>query len=287
MEILDQITDLIRSRRTQIPTLPVIVQKAFNLACSDDTTVPELVSVISRDQAISNKLLRLANSAYFGFSSKVDSIHRAVSLLGFNEVLGLVVGMGVFSAFKGKGAKEVLDMRGLWFHAIGCATAAREIAKNYLPGESELLFLNGLLHDMGKIFLAVYFPDEYEAVLKSAKETRTPLFRQEKKMMGLNHADIAGLLMTYWRFPNNLIMPCRFHHRSDHCPHDYQQATLIVELADGICHNAEIGTSGNPVIEGSDRARHALGLSSNELKELKHVLGEQKAEIEDFLDFLV
>jgi len=286
MEILDQITDLIRSKRTQIPTLPVIVQRVINLACSDDTTVPELGSVISRDQAIANKLLRLANSAYFGFSSKVDSIHRAVSLIGFNEVLGLVVGMGVFSAFKGKGTKEVLDMRGLWLHAIGCATAAREIAKRLFPGESELLFLNGLLHDMGKIFLAVYFPDEYGAVLRSSQEAQIPLFKQEKKMMGLNHADIAGLLMTHWKFPDNLIMPCRFHHRSDSCPRDYHQAALIVELADSLCNKAEIGTSGNPVIIRKESVRRQLRLSLNAQKEVMNVLGEQEAEIEEFLDCL-
>jgi len=286
MEILDQITDLIRSKRTQIPTLPVIVQKVINLACSDDTTVSELGSVISRDQAIANKLLRLSNSAYFGFSSKVDSIHRAISLIGFNEVLGLVVGMGVFSAFKGKGTKEVLDMRGLWIHAIGCATAAREIAKKVVAGKSELIFLNGLLHDMGKIFFAVYFPDQYGAVLRSAQEAQTPLFRQEKKMMGLSHADIVGLLMTHWRFPDDLIIPCRFHHRSDTCLHDYQQAALIVDLADRLCHKAEIGTSGNPVIIRKESVRRQLGLSSNAQKEVMHILGEQKAEIEDFLDHL-
>ena len=286
MEILDQITDLIRSKRTQVPTLPAIVQKVINLACSDETTVPELGSLISRDQAIANKLLRLANSAYFGFSSKVDSIHRAISLIGFNEVLGLVVGMGVFSAFKGKGTKEVLDMRELWIHAIGCATAAREIAKKLLPGESELIFLNGLLHDMGKIFFAVYFPNEYGAVLRSAQEAQIPLFKQEKKMMGLSHADIVGLLMTHWRFPDNLIMPCQFHHRSDSCPSDYHQAALIVELADCLCNEAEIGTSGNPVIVRKEIVRRQLKLSSNSQKEVMLVLDEQEAEIEDFLDRL-
>jgi len=286
MGIPDQITDLIRSKHTEIPTLPGIVQKVINLACNDDTTVSELGSVISRDQAISNKLLRLANSAYFGFSSRVDSVHRAISLIGFNEVLGLVVGMSVFSAFKGKGTKEVLDMRGLWVHTIGCATAAREIAKKSLPGESDLIFLNGLLHDMGKIFFAIYFPDEYGAVLSSTQEAQTPLFRQEKKMMGVSHADIVGLLMTYWRFPDNLIMPCRFHHSSDDCPHDYQQATLIVELADSLCHKAEIGISGNPVTVRKESVRRRLGLSSNAQKEVMHVLGEQKAEMEDFVDNL-
>ena len=286
MEIIDRITDLIRSKRTQIPTLPVIVQKVLNLACNDDTTVPDLVSVISKDQAIANKLLRLANSAYFGFSSKVDSIHRAISLLGFNEILGLVVGMGVFSAFKGKGAKEVMDMEGLWLHGIGCATAARVIAKKILPGQLDLIFLNGLLHDMGKIFLAVYFPDEYAAVLRGAQETRTALFIQEKKIMGLSHADIAGLLMEHWRFPDNLIMPCRFHHAPDNCPLDYQRVTLIVELADCLCHNAEIGISGNPVIVRKEIVGRQLKLSSNSQKEVMHALNEQKAEIEDFLELL-
>ena len=286
MEILDQITDLIRSKRTQVPTLPAIVQKVINLACSDETTVPELGSLISRDQAIANKLLRLANSAYFGFSSKVDSIHRAISLIGFNEVFGLVVGMGVFSAFKGKGTKEVLDMRELWIHAIGCATAAREIAKKLLPEKSELIFLNGLLHDMGKIFFAVYFPKEYGAVLRTAQEVQIPLFKQEKKMMGLSHADVAGLLMTHWRFPDNLIMPCQFHHRSDNCPRDYHQAALIVELADCLCNEAEIGTSGNPVIVRKESVHRQLKFSSNSQKEVMQVLGEQEAEIKDFLDCL-
>ena len=285
MQVLDQITDLIRSRRTQIPTLPVIVQKVFNLACSDDTSVPQMVSVISKDQAIANKLLRLANSAYFGFSSKVDSIHRAISLLGFNEVLGLVVGMSVFSAFKGKGSKEVLDMDGLWVHSIGCATAAREIAKKILGGESELIFLNGLLHDMGKIFFSVYFPDEYSAVMVTAQDDHTPLFKQEEKIMGLSHAEIAGLLMSYWKFPDTLMIPCRFHHNADHCPHDHQRAAWIVQLADNLCHRARIGESGNPAIVKDESIRGQIGLSVNDQKEVMKRLEEQKEQIEEFLDY--
>jgi len=285
MEVLDQITDLIRSRRTQIPTLPIIVQKVFSLACSDDTSVPQMVNVISKDQAIANKLLRLANSAYFGFSSKVDSIHRAISLLGFDEVLGLVVGMSVFSAFKGKGSKEALDMDGLWVHSIGCATASREIAKRILGGESELIFLNGLLHDMGKIFFSVYFPDEYGSVLTTAQDDHTPLFRQEEKIMGISHAEIAGLLMSYWKFPDTLVIPCRFHHNADHCPEDHQRATLIVQQADSLCHQARIGISGNPAVVRDESIRRRIGLSINDQEEVMKLLEEQKDQIEEFLDY--
>ena len=155
MTIKEKITEVVRSKNTQLPTLPVIVNNIMSATRDERTSAEDLAGFIIKDQAISNKILKLSNSAYYGLMKEVDSIPRAITIIGFNEVISLTIGMSVLSAFRQKDLHEIFDIRDLWLHSIGCATAAKEIAKKTTgSGMAEQIFLNGLLHDMGKVILA-------------------------------------------------------------------------------------------------------------------------------------
>jgi len=129
MELDRKIVDVVRNRKTQLPTLPVIVEKIMRLAGDDRTSATDLAEFISKDQAITNKILKLSNSAYYGLMKEVETISRAITIIGFNEVVGLTIGMSVFSTFRQEDLQGLIDMRDLWLHSIGCALAAKEIAK--------------------------------------------------------------------------------------------------------------------------------------------------------------
>ena len=283
MDFRDKITDLVRDRRTQIPTLPVIVHNILQKAEDERSSAQDMAKIIQNDQAISNKIIKLANSAYFGLACEVDSIPRAIALIGFNDVVGLAVGMSVFDAFKFEGVEASLDMPKLWLHAIGTATAARMLAQEVAPGKEELVFLAGLLHDIGKVIFAVYFPLEYRIVVNRVAKVQKPLNRQEHLTLGLDHAELAQLLMTKWNFPDRIAIPIRHHHDTAICPPPYKRDAAIIELANFLCHATRIGQSGNHVVALNRDLLIELDLSVDQIDILIATLKIQQPEIEKFL----
>ena len=284
MEINEKITDLVRSKRTELPTLPVVVDNILSTAKEERSSAKDLAYFIDKDQAISNKILRLANSAYYGLMKEVNSISRAIAIIGFNEIIGLTIGMSIFSAFRQKDLHGIFGMKDLWLHSIGCASAAKEIAKKNDSIVAEQIFLTGLLHDMGKVIFAVYFPTEYRTVLEDAIKSQTLLYHKEKEILGIDHAMLSGLLMENWHFPDSLLLPSRFHHNSVECPVTYRHHAMIIELADFLCQKAQIGHSGNPVIPKSERISGQLGISLRDMEMIVSELNEQRSKIEEFFE---
>ena len=283
MSIKKEILDIVRDKKTQIPTLPQVVDKIMDTARDERSSAKDLADIITRDQAISNKVLRLVNSAYYGMMKEVDTISRAITIIGFNEVVSLVIGMSVFSAFDKDKAQDVLDMSEFWLHAVGCAEAAKRIADICQPAISNQVFLPALLHDTGKIVFMIYFPGQYSMVLSEALKEMVPLYRKEKENLGLDHASLSGLLMERWNFPESLLLPSRFHHRSEECPIAFRKHAMVVELANQLCHEVEIGRSGNPVKPTPKALGQKLGLSLKEMEQVAKELEEKREKISSFL----
>lgn len=282
MEIKNKVIGVIRDKRTQLPTLPVVIEKILGAAGDDRTSAKDLAGFISKDQAISSKILRLANSAYYGLMREVDSIPRAITIIGFNEIVGLIIGMNVFSSFRQKSLHEIFTMRDLWLHSIGCASIAKEIAQKAGENETERVFMIGLLHDMGQVILAEYFPEDYKPVLEEAMESEVLLYRKENEILGIDHASLSGILMERWHFPDHFVLPSRFHHNSLECPLDYQRHAMVVELADSLCHKAQIGHSGNWVVPELEGFEERLGIEPDDMEAIIEEMEEQRAKIEQF-----
>jgi HD-like signal output (HDOD) protein len=286
MALKQEVAEIIRNKKTELPTLPVIVDKILLMARDDRTSAKDLGDFIINDQAICNKVLRLSNCAYYGMVKKVSSIQRAITIIGFNEVIGLTIGMSVLSTLNQKGLQDMLDMREFWIHSIGCATAAKEIAKRMGINDPEQIFLSGLLHDTGKIIMAVYFPQAYKAILAHAKDADAPLHRKEREFLGGDHSDISGLLMEQWDFPDELRLPSHYHHNPKECPASFQQQAMIVHAADCLARKARIGKSGNPVVPKLDAINGSLKISTREFERMTQDLKDQRQEIEEFFEIL-
>jgi HD-like signal output (HDOD) protein len=294
--IKEKTIDLIRDRRTQLPTLPVVAANILKIVGNDAASTYQLADFISQDPAITNKILRLANSAYYGSAGKIDSILRAIYVIGFKEITSVTIGMGVFTTLSIPGHQELLDMKELWIHSIASSFMSKEIIKKVrlkgavsqdflmrLQSEVEQIFLCSLLHDIGKILFVIYFPEEYTAVLEETKREHLPLFQKEKELLGLDHGEMEGLIMEKWNFPEALLIPARYHHHLEECPPRYQAQAMVVELADFICHKAAVGQSGNPASYPSDHTNKILGLTTADIKEMSDYLKEQRPIIEQFL----
>ena len=283
MDVKTKILQMIQKRESDIPGLSAVMDNIISAASDDKTTTEELADIISHDPAMTTKLLKLANSIYYAQKNRVETVKRAISVIGFDEIIGIALGMGTLSSIAGKNGLR-LDMKALWFHSIGVATAAKSLAMRTNPGIAKKIFIPALLHDMGKIVFTVYFQDEYTRVRQSAMETKKPLYLAETAMLEMDHAILTGLLMKRWSFPKSIILPCRFHHAPDASPVQFRYHSLIINLADYLTQKARIGHSGNPVPVTVKNCPRKIGINETVLRLTIDQLKRKETEIKNFFD---
>jgi len=286
MNMKEKITDLIRNRSTNMPTLPVVINNIIVCARSNRSSAAELGRYISNDQALVSRILKIANSPYYGSPKRIDSITRAIIVVGFKEIISIALGSGVFSVLSKKSTKTSIDMNQLWMHSIGVGFAAKNIELYIGRQTDESTMLTGLLHDIGKIVFFVYFPEEYSKVLEAEDINTGPLHLVEKKVLGLDHAEMASLIMKHWNFPDIISIPISYHHEHESCPRDHLDMCMIINAANYICHISEIGHSGNQSTEKTEEAFSALGLNNEDIGSLVENLKSEQEEIEGFLQAL-
>ena len=274
---------MIQKKESDLPTLPVVVDRIISVASDEKTTTEELAQIISYDQGMTNKLLKLSNSVYYAQKRKVETIKRAITIIGFDEIIGIALGMGILSSLTDKSGLT-LDMKALWLHGIGVATASKELAKRTNPGIANKIFIPGLLHDMGKVIYSIYFKDEYMKVRQFAMEKKKPLYFAENAIFKLDHAILSALLMKRWNFPPSIILPCRFHHNPESAPIKLRHQSLIINLADYLTQKAGIGHSGNPVPVTVKNSPKKIGVSQSILKLTIDHLKQKEDEIKELFN---
>lgn len=281
MDLKPQILSMIQKRDSVIPSLPVVIDKIIRAASSEKTTTEDLADLIAHDQGMTARLLKLSNSIYYAQKTRVGSIKRAISVIGFDEIIGIATGMGILSSFSDRSGLS-LDMKALWIHGIGVATTSKALAMRTNPAIANKIFIPGLLHDMGKIILSIYFKKEYMQVRQAAIEAKKPLYAMENEMIEMDHAVLSALLMKRWRFPQSIIIPCRFHHSPESCPVQYRHQALILNLANYLTQKAGIGHSGNPVPVTIKNAPKKIGITENVLRLSIDQLKRKEEDIKDF-----
>ncbi len=283
MDLKSKILRLVQKKGSDLPTLPIVINKIISVASDKDSTIEELEKIISHDQAMVSKLIKLSNSMYYAQKTKVESIKRAIGVIGFDEIIGIALGMELLSSFKDDSGKK-LNMDALWMHSIGVATASKELVKRIDSSLAKKMFLPALLHDIGKIIFSVYFKEEYIKVQRFATERKKTLYFAENSIFKLDHATLSALLMKRWNFPESIIIPCRFHHNPESAPIKYKQQAIIIHLADYLTQKARIGHSGNPVSMMIKNSIKAVGLNRLKLEMIVDQLRGQKDDIQAFFD---
>lgn len=283
MEIKAEILKMVQKKESDLPTLPVVIDRIISVASDESTTTEELAEIISYDQGMTNKLLKLANSIYYSQKTKVDTIKRSITVIGFDEIIGIALGMGILSSFTDKSGLG-LDMKALWIHGIGVATISKELAKRTNPGIANKIFIPALLHDMGKVIFSVYFKDEYRKVRQLAMGKKKPLYFAENAVFKLDHAVLSALLMKRWNFPQSIMLPCRFHHNPESAPIKFKHQSLIINLADYLTQKAGIGHSGNPIPVTVKNSPKKIGINPKILKLTIDQLRRKEDEIKEFFN---
>lgn len=252
-------------RVRQLPSLSAALHEIMLSFDNEDIESATLVRKIGLDQGLAARVLRVANSAFYGLSSHVASIDDAVVVLGFHSIRSLAVAAGIIDQFPPSGDKRFNRLE-FWRHAIGVGVCARVIATR-IGLNAETAFTAGLLHDVGRLALDVYFHDEFEQVRIKAAETDCEMIAAEKEVLGMTHANIGFEIAKQWKFPLPIQLSIRDHHHPDSGQH--AQLTDTVHLANVLCHALEIGNSGYDMVPPlSAGAWQRIGMSWEVCREI-------------------
>lgn len=189
----------------QIPAMPHVIVKALNIIKDEDSGIKELANIISYDQALSTQVLKLVNSAYYGFSQQIISINKAVGLIGMSQTKNIIITVAMKSMISSSGGKD------LWKHSIKCGVACEYLAKNFKLMSPDEAFILGFLHDIGKILLQKKNPQLY---IKANELTERGLniLEAEEIFFKTNHADVGFYLASQWKLSIIVANAIKYHH---------------------------------------------------------------------------
>jgi HD-like signal output (HDOD) protein len=211
-------------------SLPEVCLKINHMIEQGDYEASALAKVISYDPDISARLLRLVNSAFYGLQSKVDSVQRAVTVTGAQELRNLVMATTVMKEFSGIPG-DLVDVEDFWRHAIITGTLSQLISMQCHTLHPERLFLAGTLHDLGRLVIYLSLPDKAREVHYITGGDEWILEETEEEILGFGHTDVGAALFKSWKFPSSLQEVAHHHHRPSQASEDYQRDVSIVHIA--------------------------------------------------------
>lgn len=270
----------------EIPSIPLVLIKIIQTLDADKSSAKELEELILHDPALSARILRLANSAFYSFRARVKTISHAITLLGMNLVTSLAIGINIFDTFTKGSKSEAAHINQLWTHSCGVAVLVKEIwtRRSGIPKEGEFAFLCGLLHDLGKVVLFKTYPGHYSSIFAIAKtETDSPISSYESEYYGVDHAAVGEMLAKQWGFPSELISLIRKHH--DPLALDIPMVRAVM-LADMLAKGFKIGYDGDDgLYEDMSEFYVKLEVTETEYERLKEFASRERENIEGFFKF--
>ncbi len=247
--IRSEIVTILKSPKTQLPELPTLVSELNEIVNDPHASAEAIAQVVNKSPSLAALLLKIVNSAFYGFSTKIDSISRAVTLIGIKEITTLAIGVSALRLFKDI-PSGLVDVASFFKHSFACGLIARMLAahKNIQPPEQ--LFVSGLLHDIGRLILLKHFTGRYSELLHVAASSDSALYTLEKAQLGCRHTDVAKYLLETWKLPPSLADTVFYHHRPSSA-RDVKRAA-VVHLADIIAHGLDLGNSGENCVPRYD-----------------------------------
>jgi len=213
-EVIDIRNVLARiDRITNLPTIPHVLLEINRMLQDNVVSNKKMQEVIEKDQVVTAKLLKLVNSSFYGFRSKIVDISQAILILGFNTARNAIATVAVIDIFRAKEKYDDFDIRDLWKHSLAVAITSRRLAERARMAPPDDCFVAGLLHDIGKLIMEEHLPDLFGRVLALQREEGLSFIEAEKKISPANHAVIGGHLIRKWRFPARLIDAIKHHHQ--------------------------------------------------------------------------
>ncbi len=232
------------NRIETLPTLPSIASHVFKIASNPNSSAEDLTKVIVNDPPLTSKLLKIVNSAFYGFPQKIGTVKQVVVILGTEEIMDLAFGLAAAKVFKTKSVEGLGDPKALWHHSMSTALIAQNLCQNFPNFQNLGAFTAGLLHDFGKIFLMENFSEPYGQLHLDGADKNLPVFELEEERFGLNHAVLGEFLASNWNLPDDLVKAIAFHHQPFSAA-EHAQLAAIIGLADYLHYQTTLNNGAN------------------------------------------
>jgi len=279
---LQQVISNIRN----LPTPPIVFEQIQKVLNNPETSVADVAAILSEDPAMSVKVLRLTNSAFYGLSREIDSVNHAVMIIGLEAVKNLVLSASVLSMFKAnKDNKEYHEK--FWRHSLSTALAARVIAKDFHGGNQfnpDPAFSTGLIHDIGKMIICCFMPKEHEQVVEylQCHEEVTDM-EAEINIMGFNHAQLGRQLAISWKLPDRLADAIGYHH-TPAMDNNSDDLAYLINLSNYVAHNGlPVDTEGLMRTKIDPETEKFFKIDEDYMERLKSRLIEEYMKAETFM----
>jgi putative nucleotidyltransferase with HDIG domain len=247
-----------------LPAMPHIAAQVLEKLSDDDVNPKEINELITRDQALAARVLKVANSPFYGASRSIATLKDAVMFMGFDSIRALIMTAVLKSMYAKVGLAEKL----LWEHSVGCGLAARKIAEQIRYRFKDEAYLAGLMHDVGKTALFLHAPDDMRQIMEGVYNDGLDFFEAEQSRFGFNHALVGGAIAANWRFTSGIEDAIARHHQPE-LASSAVELTQIVSAANSICHKLEVGPIRKPDLDIANvKSIKALGLSPERLEQI-------------------
>jgi len=273
----------------ELPTLPQVVTVILSLIDSPDSSAEDINKVMEKDPSLVGKILKLVNSAYYGLPNKVNSVRQAIVILGFSTVKSLAISASVFDMFDSS-RESGFSREEFWTHSIGCGCVARLVGHREPGVDQETAFVVALLHDIGKMVLDQYSPQEFDSIIHLAKERSLSFEEAEKEILqDTGHAEIGAWVAEQWKLSPELINAIHHHHQVSALEdHGTKVLAAVCRFSNFICQKRQVGASGNfnePMMDGDAWA--TLSLEKEDLPKLVEAVNQELAKSSAFLSMAV
>ncbi|NOY40087.1 MAG: HDOD domain-containing protein [Nitrospirae bacterium] len=258
---------------TELPTLPVILRSLFEVLQDEKSTFVDIAKVIKHDQTLTEKILRMANSPYFGHAGKVNTLEQAIMFLGYDLVKGICLGTSVFK-FLGRNERERLGK--LWQHSYEVGIIAANISDHVCNIERGSCFVSGLLHDIGRVIFLTLHREEYILMLSSDN-----ISLKETEVFGIDHPMAGGNFLEKALLPDEIVCSVRYHHKPSMCTH-YREISSVISLAEALSRTFFPKIEDDGIwTEEHDAIVLELSLDEDKLKNIRAKAEEEAATMQE------
>lgn len=263
--------ELLVDKTATVYSLPFFYERLTEIINHPRCSITDITNVITEDQGLTARLLKLANSPLFGYYSRIDSIPKAVTIIGTEQIRDLALAMSILEIFSGI-PEELFSMKAFWRHSVSCGIVAREIATYRRENNVERYFATGILHDVGLLVMCSIIPDTVRKLLDKCLETGRLYPDLEQSHVGFTHAEVGRELFSRWKLPAGIIEPISCHH-SPRSAVRFPHGAAIIHLADIICQALDLGTGCERYVNPLDsHAWDLLDIPANALSRIiRHV----------------
>lgn len=279
-----QTPESLAQRVSDVASLPAIYERINAAVNNPSSSLADVARIISEDIGLTGRLLKLVNSAFFGFPSRVDTVNNACVIVGAQQLRSLALASSVVGVFDELPEAGGVTMDAFWRHSVGVAMASRALAKIAGERDAERFFVAGLLHDIGRLACFQEMPDDYVPVVQEARRNEALLHETEKRMLGYTHAQVGAAMMKVWRLPASLEATVAYHHAPQQT-YTHPLEAACVHFGDIIAHAMEYGNSGHRFVPPPDsEAWKKIGLTPQKLSAL---IAEIDAQFEEIVTMIL